>query len=59
MYSAGDPVSVLTEEMLASVYGIKSKVIVDEHGIPQVIPLGQATEVNQAGTGHHSKGRSA
>lgn len=39
MYSAGDPASVLTEEMLTSVYGIEARVIVDEHGIPQVIPL--------------------
>lgn len=40
VYSAGDPVSVLTEEMLTSVYGIEARVIVDEHGIPQVFPLG-------------------
>ncbi len=51
MYSAGDPVSVLTEEMLASVYGIKSKVIVDEHGIPQVIPLGPSDGGEPGGYG--------
>ncbi len=40
MHSAGDPASVLTEEMLTSVYGIEARVTVDEYGIPQVIPLG-------------------
>jgi iron complex transport system ATP-binding protein len=40
IYSAGDPASVLTEDMLASVYGVEARVTVDEQGIPQVIPLG-------------------
>ncbi len=46
IYSAGDPASVLTEEMLASVYGIKARVTIDENGIPQVIPLGPSEESN-------------
>jgi iron complex transport system ATP-binding protein len=57
IYSAGDPASVLTEKMLTSVYGIKARVIVDEHGIPQVIPIRSSLEVNQPSAELKAMGR--
>ncbi|MHB9073141.1 MAG: ATP-binding cassette domain-containing protein [Desulfobaccales bacterium] len=35
----GKPAAVITREMLATVYGIKARVSIDEKGIPQVIPI--------------------
>lgn len=35
----GTPKEVLTEEILKEIYNLKSKVIVDENGIPYIIPM--------------------
>lgn len=40
--SSGPPAEVLTEEAIASVYRVASKVSADEHGRPLVIPVGLA-----------------
>jgi iron complex transport system ATP-binding protein len=40
--AAGSPASVLTEEMILRVYGVRSRVTLDCEGIPQIIPISSA-----------------
>lgn len=39
VYASGKPESVLTPEMVRSVYGVNARVTIDDDGIPQIIPI--------------------
>jgi len=45
--AAGCPASVLTEEMILRVYGVRARVTLDSEGIPQVIPISSARKYGQ------------
>lgn len=46
IYASGKPISVITSEMIHSVYGVYAKVIIDEEGVPVVIPINSINEVD-------------
>lgn len=39
LHSSGSPLDVLSEAMLNEVYGIEAKIMEDDHGTPQIIPV--------------------
>ncbi|WP_079493400.1 ATP-binding cassette domain-containing protein [Maledivibacter halophilus] len=45
IYAWGKPISVITSKMIHSVYGVYTKVIIDEEGVPVVIPINSINEI--------------
>ena len=39
VYASGKPESILTSEMVRSVYGVNARVSIDDDGIPLITPI--------------------